>query len=165
VIKADLVVSMPKMKTHHWVGVTASMKNLYGVLPGIKYGWPKNVLHHAGIPQTVVDINAALPSLLTIVDGIECMEGDGPILGTAKHMGLVLVGRNLPAVDATMARIMGLKPEAINYLQLARQRLGPIHDGYIEQRGESWESVVSPFKVMDRDHLRNLVTDPSVLLT
>ncbi|MEM7312789.1 MAG: DUF362 domain-containing protein [Planctomycetota bacterium] len=165
VLEADLVVSMPKMKTHHWVGVTASMKNLYGVLPGIKYGWPKNVLHHAGIPQTVIDINASMPSLVTIVDGITCMEGDGPILGTAKQMGLILVGRNLPAVDATMARIMGLRPERVSYLQLAQQRLGPIHNEYIEQRGESWEPLVNPFKVMDRDHLRGLVTDPSVLLS
>ena len=61
VLEADLVVSLPKLKTHHWVGMTASMKNLYGLLPGIKYGWPKNVLHHAGIPQTVVDINASAP--------------------------------------------------------------------------------------------------------
>ena len=105
---ADLIVSMPKMKTHHWVGVTAAMKNLYGTLPGIIYGWPKNVLHHQGIPQTVVDINAALPPTLAIVDGIECMEGDGPIMGTPKRMGLILMGTNLPAVDATVARIMVL---------------------------------------------------------
>ena len=56
-VQADFVVSMPKLKTHHWVGMTASMKNFYGVLPGIKYGWPKNVLHHNGIPETVADIN------------------------------------------------------------------------------------------------------------
>ena len=58
IVEADLIVTMPKLKTHHWVGMTCSLKNLYGVLPGIKYGWPKNVLHHAGIPQTVFDINA-----------------------------------------------------------------------------------------------------------
>src|SRR5690606_26907311 len=50
VVEADLIVSMPKMKTHHWVGYTGALKNLYGVIPGIKYGWPKNVLHYAGIP-------------------------------------------------------------------------------------------------------------------
>ncbi len=129
VFEADYVVSMPKMKTHHWVGMTASMKNLYGVLPGIKYGWPKNVLHHAGIPETVVDINASLPRLLTIVDGIQCMEGDGPILGSPKHLGLVLVGNNLPAVDATMARIMGLRPDRIQYLALSDRRLGTAAGG------------------------------------
>ena len=85
---------MPKLKTHHWMGLTAAMKNLYGTLPGLIYGWPKNVLHYAGIPQTVVDINASLPPRIAIVDGIVCMEGDGPILGTPKPMGLLAIGLN-----------------------------------------------------------------------
>ncbi len=165
VVEADYVVSIPKMKTHHWVGMTASMKNLYGVLPGIKYGWPKNVLHHAGIPETVVDINASLPKLLTIVDGIQCMEGDGPILGSAKHLGLLLVGANLPAVDATMARIMGLRPERIRYLELADRQLGPIRDDAIEQRGEAWRTVASPFRILDQPHLQRLRDTHSSLVT
>lgn len=156
VVEADYVVSLPKMKTHHWVGITCGMKNLYGTLPGIKYGWPKNVLHHNGIPETVIDINASLPSLLTIVDGIECMEGDGPIMGSMKPMGLVLVGANLPAVDATAARIMGLAPERVSYLGLAADRLGPIAEERITQRGERWQELVSPFKILDQPHLRNL---------
>ena len=156
ILAADYIVSMPKLKTHHWVGMTASMKNLYGVLPGIKYGWPKNVLHHSGIPETVVDINATLPETLAIVDGIDCMEGDGPILGSCKRMGLVLVGHNLPAVDATIARIMGLVPERISYLQLAARRLGSIRERRIEHPAETWQSVVSPFKVLDQPHLRAL---------
>ena len=159
VVEADYVVSLAKMKTHHWMGVTASMKNLYGVLPGLAYGWPKNVLHHAGIPETVYDINASLPTLLAIVDGIDCMEGDGPILGSRKHMGLVVVGCNLPAVDATIARIMGLVPERIPYLALAANSLGPLDESRIEQRGEAWREVASPFKVLDRPHLRRLLND------
>ena len=51
---ADLLVSMAKMKTHHWVGATLSMKNLFGVVPGGVYGWPKNVLHWAGIDRKSV---------------------------------------------------------------------------------------------------------------
>lgn len=156
VVEADLVVSMPKMKTHHWVGVTCSMKNFYGVLPGIKYGWPKNVLHHNGIPETVADINATLPRTIAIVDGIECMEGDGPILGTSKHMGLVLVGSSLASVDATVARIMQLDPTQIQYLRLATRRLGPLEDSSITQRGEAWQSVASPFHMLDEPHLRPL---------
>lgn len=156
VIEADLVVSLPKMKTHHWVGMTGALKNLYGVLPGIKYGWPKNVLHHAGIPQTVVDINASLPKTVTIVDGILAMEGDGPILGTAKPMGLVAVGTNLTAVDATLARIMGLRPERIGYLSRAAGRLGPVRESLIDQRGERWQTVASPFRMLDFPHLQQL---------
>ncbi|MEX0610997.1 MAG: DUF362 domain-containing protein, partial [Pirellulales bacterium] len=159
IIEADYVVSMPKMKTHHWMGLTASMKNLYGVLPGLVYGWPKNVLHHAGIPETVYDINASLPKLLAIVDGIECMEGDGPILGSRKQMGLIVVRTNQPAEDATIARFMGLVPERVPYLALAGKRLGPIAESHIEQQGEAWRDVASPFKTLDQPHLRRLLID------
>ncbi len=165
VVEADLVVSMPKMKTHHWVGVTASMKNLYGVLPGIKYGWPKNVLHHAGIPQTVIDINATLPARIAIVDGIDCMEGDGPILGSKKTMGLVVVGSNLPAVDATIARMMGFDPKRIEYLSLASRKLGPLDDRKIEQRGERWQPLVDAFKILDQPHLRKMRPGKGPLVT
>ena len=96
------------MKTHHWMGVTGQHEKSLRRAARPRYGWPKNVLHHNGIPETVYDINASLPSLLAIVDGIDCMEGDGPIMGSLKPMGLVVVGTNLPAVDATVARIMGL---------------------------------------------------------
>jgi uncharacterized protein (DUF362 family) len=163
--EADFVVSMPKMKTHHWVGVTASMKNLYGTIPGCVYGWPKNVLHHAGIPETVFDINASLPRSLAIVDGILCMEGDGPIMGSAKPMGLILIGPNTAAVDATAARIMNLRPEYVSYLALAADRLGPIDEGLIQQRGENWQDLVSPFKVLNAPHLRELPKDPAVLIS
>ncbi|QDU90113.1 hypothetical protein Pla175_35130 [Pirellulimonas nuda] len=160
VLEADLIVSMPKMKTHHWVGVTCATKNLYGILPGIKYGWPKNVLHHHGIPQTVADIASSAPKTIAIVDGIDCMEGDGPILGSLKHMGLVLVGQSLPSVDATAARIMGLEPTRIEYLHLASRRLGPLDDRRIEQRGEPWRSVADPFQVLDEPHLECLRSTP-----
>lgn len=155
VLEADYVVSLPKLKTHHWVAMTAAMKNLYGVMPGIKYGWPKNVLHHAGIPESVVDINATLPRTLAIVDAIECMEGDGPIMGTSKHVGMIAVGRNLPALDATLARVMGLKPEGIQYLQLAHGRLGPIDEPSIVQRGERWQDLHDPFAMIDAPWLES----------
>ena len=165
VLQADFIVSMPKMKTHHWVGMTVSMKNLYGTIPGVVYGWPKNVLHHAGIPETVFDINASIPRSLAIVDGIMCMEGDGPIMGSPKPMGLVLVGPNCPAVDATAARIMGLRPENISYLALAADRLGPIAESRIEQCGERWQALVSPFRIINAPHLRGLPVDPGVQIS
>lgn len=157
VVEADLIVSLAKLKTHHWVGMTAALKNMYGVLPGIKYGWPKNVLHHAGIPQTVYDINATLGKTIAMVDGILCMEGDGPIMGSPKPLGLVAVGANPTAVDATLARVMGLEPTRISYLQLAAGRLGPVDQRLIVERGEHWRDLVSPFQVLDEPHLRELV--------
>ena len=93
--QADWIVSMPKLKTHHWAGVTLSMKNLFGTLPGMFYGWPKNILHVAGINESIIDINATLRPHFAIVDGIVGMEGDGPIMGTAKKSGVIIMGRNL----------------------------------------------------------------------
>lgn len=156
VAEADLIVSMPKLKTHHWAGLTVSLKNMYGVLPGVMYGWPKNVLHHAGIPETVCDINASLGKTIAIVDGILCMEGDGPIMGTPKPLGLVAIGANPTAVDATCARIMGLEPNRVGYLRLTAGRLGPIDDRLIIDRGENWHDLMTPFELLDKPHLTGL---------
>ena len=157
VVEADLIVSMPKMKTHHWVGVTASMKNLYGVIPGIRYGWPKNVLHHNGIPETVFDINASLPKTIAIVDGIDCMEGDGPIMGTLKKMGLILIGATPASVDATVCRLMDLDPNQVSYLRLASENgLGSLRESEIRQEGEPWRPLMQTFAILDKPHLTRL---------
>jgi uncharacterized protein (DUF362 family) len=147
--RADIIVSMPKMKTHHWAGVTLSMKNLFGVMPGVIYGWPKNVLHHAGIPESILDINAAVRPHLAIVDGIVAMEGDGPIMGTARPAGVLVIGTNFPAVDATTTRLMGLDPWRIAYLAASSGRLGPIAESHITQRGESLAPLVQKFKSLN----------------
>lgn len=155
-LSADWVVSMPKLKTHHWAGVTCSMKNLFGVMPGIVYGWPKNVLHYHGIPQSILDINATVRPTLAIVDGIVGMDGDGPILGPPKQVGCIIMGRNLPAVDATAVRVMGLNPDGVPYLQAASGVLGPIREAHIQQRGESIGAVWKKFSLPDWPHLRSI---------
>lgn len=147
--KADWIVSLPKMKTHHWTGVTLSMKNLFGVMPGIYYGWPKNVLHWKGIERCILDINATVRPHFAIVDGIVGMEGDGPIMGTPRKAGVLVMGRNLPAVDATSARIMGVDPHKVAYLTEASGRLGSIREFLIRQRGESIASVRTDFALME----------------
>jgi uncharacterized protein (DUF362 family) len=127
VLSADLIISVPKMKTHHWVGVTLSMKNMIGIVPGMKYGWPKNIIHWNGIEKSIVEINATIPTHYTIVDGVMGMEGDGPIMGSPKKVGALIMGDNALAVDATSARIMGLEPERISYFQTAHEnRLGTL---------------------------------------
>jgi uncharacterized protein (DUF362 family) len=155
-IRADLVVSLPKMKTHHWAGVTLSMKNLFGVMPGVAYGWPKNVLHHAGIPGSILDINEAVKPALAIVDGIVGMEGDGPIMGTPRAAGVLVMGVNLPAVDATATRLMGIDPAVVPYLAGASGRLGPIAEGHIQQRGERIDRLAQRFEIFDHPSLAYL---------
>lgn len=140
VATADLLVSLPKMKTHHWAGTTLSMKNLFGTVPGSIYGWPKNPLHVAGIGQSIVDLWSGLKPGFAIVDGIVGMEGDGPIKGDAVSMGVVVMGDQLPAVDATTARLMELDPMRIDYLRVSRAHGGTIHDARIEVTGD----VIAP---------------------
>ena len=149
VLGVDFLVSMPKMKTHHWAGVTLSLKNMFGVVPGSCYGWPKNVLHWAGIDPAILDINAAVRPDFAIVDGIVGMEGNGPIQGQSKECGTLVLGDDPVAVDATCARIMGLLPEKIDYLARAATLLGHIRPEQIEQLGESISKVCTPFAVLD----------------
>ncbi len=145
----DWIVSMAKLKTHHWAGVTLSMKNLFGTLPGLYYGWPKNVLHHAGIHESILDITATLRPQFSIIDGIIGMEGDGPIMGTPKPTGVIVMGRDLPAVDATGARLMGINPYKIPYLSRASNWLGAVNETTIKQVGESIISVQQNFELLD----------------
>jgi uncharacterized protein (DUF362 family) len=142
---ADVVISMPKMKTHHWAAATLSLKNCFGCLPGRVYGWPKNALHWAGIDQSILDIAGAVRPAYAIVDGIVGMEGNGPINGTAKKVGLLVVGDDPVAVDATSAYIMGMDPAQLPYIAEAGRFLGIADLDRIEVEGEDPASVVTPF--------------------
>ena len=148
-LSASLIVSMPKLKTHHWAGVTLSLKNMFGTVPGARYGWPKNILHWRGIENSIVDINSSLQPHFAIIDGIHGMEGDGPLLGQTVESGVILMGDNLTAVDATGARVMGMYPQKINYMQMMRQHGGTVREDKIRQIGESIAAVQRDFKVLE----------------
>jgi uncharacterized protein (DUF362 family) len=147
ILRADVVISMPKMKTHHWAGATLGMKNLYGCIPGAVYGWPKNILHWCGIPECIVDIAAALKPSFTLVDGVVAMQGDGPIHGDALQMGVLVGGADVVAVDSTCVRLMGLKPEWIPYLISSGRFLGNTDAARIAQRGEKIEGFARDFEL------------------
>lgn len=149
VLGADLLVSMPKLKTHHWAGVTLSMKNLFGIVPGAVYGWPKNVLHWAGLAGSIVDINAVLGvPRFNIIDGVVGMEGNGPIQGDARRVGALVMGVDPVAVDATGARLMSIDPWRVEYLAAVDPFLGNVADDRIEQRGEPLSRFRADFAVI-----------------
>jgi len=155
VAAADVLISLPKLKTHHWAGATLSLKNLFGTLPGICYGWPKNELHWRGIDNSIVDIALTRTPDLAVVDGIIGMEGDGPLNGTARPLGALIMGADPLAVDATCCRLMQLNPERIAYLVLAHgKKLGLLREQQIQQIGETIASVAQPFATVE--HFRGL---------
>jgi uncharacterized protein (DUF362 family) len=121
------------------------------------YGWPKNILHVRGIPQSIIDLAATIQPGLTIVDGVVAMEGDGPIMGQPRPLGLVAVGTDPVAVDATCARIIGLEPARVPYLAKAGKFLGNLASTRIDQRGEAISRFATRFQVLD--HLKPLLAD------
>jgi len=147
-LQADLIVSLAKMKTHHWAGATLSMKNFFGLVPGSIYGWPKNQLHQIGIDRSIAELHRVLPRSFAIVDGIVGMEGNGPIQGDPKPAGVLVMGSDLVSVDASCCRIMGIDPERLDYIRLTAQR-GHAQPGRIDQRGESVQSVQTTFALID----------------
>ena len=148
-LQSDFIVSMPKLKTHHWAGLTASMKNLFGTVPGAVYGWPKNILHIHGIEQSILDLNATIRPHLAILDAVTAMEGDGPIMGVPRHVGFVGVSRDLVALDATAARVIGLDPTRLGYLREAGNFLGNLEAHRIEQRAEPVARFATTFDIVD----------------
>jgi uncharacterized protein (DUF362 family) len=155
VLDADFIVSVPKVKTHHWSGVTLSMKNLFGVVPGAKYGWPKNILHWRGIQQSVVDICATVPVQFVIADGIVAMEGNGPLAGSSRHLGSVVLSDDPVAADATCARLMGFDPDRVAHIREAAKFLGNASTELIDQLANPVTAPEMPFKVVPEfDHLR-----------
>jgi uncharacterized protein (DUF362 family) len=160
VASAEVLISLPKLKTHHWAGATLSLKNLFGTLPGICYGWPKNELHWRGIDNSIVDIALTRTPELAIVDGIVGMEGDGPLNGTPKALGVLVMGDDPMAVDGTCCRLMGLDPERIGYLIMGqRKRLGLLPEHQIEQLGEAIAARAQPFATLPQ--FRTLALDRS----
>jgi uncharacterized protein (DUF362 family) len=139
---------MPKVKTHHWAGVTLSMKNMFGVVPGTKYGWPKNILHWQGIHRSILDICATVPIHFVIADGIIAMEGNGPLHGSHRLLGKIVLSDDPVAADFTCARLMGLHPERIWHLDRAARLLGNGAKDRITLLAEQLPKTVMPFSVL-----------------
>jgi len=135
------VVSAAKLKTHMATTVTLGLKNMFGLLPD-KF---KGKFHAMGISNVVVDVNAAVKPVLTVVDGFVGMEGHGPVDGDPVRMDLVVASRDVVAVDATCCRVMGFDPHKIKHVRRAFERgLGEVDD--VEVVGERIEDVMRVFK-------------------
>ncbi len=147
-LASDLIVSMPKIKTHHWAGVTLSMKNMFGIVPGMKYGWPKNLLHWHGFHESILDICATVPIDFVIADGIRAMDGDGPLLGTERQLNRIVLSDDAVAADATCARLMGFAPERITHIAEGARFLGNLATDRILMMAESVPASITPFSVL-----------------
>src|SRR2546422_9472761 len=107
VLASDFIVSIPKIKPPPRSALSPSMKNMFGIVPGCRYGWPKNVLHWAGIEESILDICATVRPNLVIADGIIAMEGDGPLNGSTKHLKMIVIADDPVTTDSMLAPALG----------------------------------------------------------
>jgi uncharacterized protein (DUF362 family)/NAD-dependent dihydropyrimidine dehydrogenase PreA subunit len=122
VLDADVVISLPKFKTHGLTVMTGAIKNSYGYLPGAQ----KAQLHKAaGSPErfheVVVEVFGLRVPDLFIVDAVVGMEGNGPASPDLREIGLILAADNGVAMDAVIATMMGLEPARLRFLQKAAE--------------------------------------------
>ena len=101
-----------------------SFHDMFGVVPGARYGWPKNLLHWKGIQESDLDLCATVPVDFVIADGIVTTEGNGPLNGSARPLGKIVVADDPVAADATCARLMGFEPARIMHICEGSKFLG-----------------------------------------
>jgi len=123
-LDADVVINLPKLKTHEMMTLTCGIKNLYGAVVGpAKAGLHLTAGHSTELfAGLLLEIFQARPVALTIVDGIVAMEGNGPNSGTPRQLGLLLAGENPVAVDTVAARLAGIPPHLLPVELEARRR-------------------------------------------
>jgi len=136
--QADVIISVPKLKTHDQTEMTCSIKKLKGLLTDKN----KKAMHQQGLFEGVIDLLAAVKPRLAVVDAIVCQEGVGPVFGKPVEMNLVLAGKDLVAVDSVCARLIGYEPrETLLTVNAAARGLGVMDPEQIEIVGERLENV------------------------
>ncbi len=143
-LEADKIINLCKWKTHTLTTMTGAVKNMFGVVPGFsKVGHHLRFTSVEAFTQMLVDIACHMKPALSIMDGILGMEGEGPgMKGTPRHIGLVLASTDCLAMDAVVAKLMGLDTESLPLLRLEGV---PAFDD-IQLRGEiSPEYVIKDF--------------------
>ena len=110
VFEADFIVSMPKIKTHHWSGVHPQHEKHVGVVLPHVMDEPKNVLHWKGIRESILDICATVPAHFAIADGVIATEGNLPLNGTPRAFGKIVIADDPVAADANAHGEWGSSP-------------------------------------------------------
>ena len=119
----DGIISFSKLKSHGMQGMTAATKNLYGVIPGtIKSETHFRHEDPMDFANLLVDLNEYVKPHLCLCDAVEIMEGNGPTMGTPRHLGLLLAGNDPYRLDRLGAALLGLRETEIPYLEAAKQR-------------------------------------------
>ena len=155
--EADAIINFCKLKTHGMMAMSCGAKNMFGTIPGtVKPEYHFRYPDPRDFARMIVDLDEYFKPRLTIVDAVECMEGNGPTGGTPRHMGALLAGEDPHKVDLVCAELIGLKREDVPTLEAALER------GLIPERAESLSVSGDPASFVIHDFQR-IVTGNSHL--
>ena len=148
----DAMIDFCKLKSHGMVGMSAAIKNLYGVIPGLLK--PETHYIYPGMElfsNMLVDINEYFKPKLTLVDAVIGMEGNGPTAGTPRYMGALLAGTDCHKVDLICAKLIGLDPMAVPTLRAAANfGLCPENADEVTVSGKVEEFMLADFQRIER---------------
>jgi uncharacterized protein (DUF362 family)/NAD-dependent dihydropyrimidine dehydrogenase PreA subunit len=142
-VKADAIISLPKLKTHGLVQFTGATKNLFGTVPGvIKASYHARFAAVERFSAMLIDILSHYEPILTVMDAVVGMEGDGPSGGDPRHIGLLLTSTDGVALDVVASTLVGMAPLSVPPIAAAVRRglvTGKVEDIGVE--GNSLDAV------------------------
>lgn len=160
--EADVVITLPKLKTHAMMYYTGAVKNQFGCIPGSqKAEWHTKLPDAVNFGKMLLDLNAVVKTSFAIIDGIVAMEGNGPRNGTPKKMDTIIMGKCLTAVDSTAVRLIGYDNVlAVPFLKVAHDtKWGAVMPEEIEVLGEKVENMkCKDFKLSRNAKVINFLT-------
>jgi uncharacterized protein (DUF362 family) len=140
-LEADVIITLPVLKTHALTYFTGALKNQWGCVP--QYD---RILLHKWIDPMLSSLQQLLRPRLALMDGIICMEGRGPTNGKPRRLDVLLASRDPVALDATAMRLVGLDPQRARHLVIAAERkVGAFEPNDIEVDGD-WEKHRTRFE-------------------
>ncbi len=148
-LEADYIINCAKLKTHALMTMTAAVKNMFGSIPGIKkaeYHCLKSTIEP--FTKMLLDLHETVKPNLNFVDAIDCMEGNGPSGGQARHMGYTLASRCAYSLDEVCAELMNINPAVVRTIHWARRR-GWVDPEHIEKTGDPLVPTEPPFALPD----------------
>ncbi|MCK5155664.1 MAG: DUF362 domain-containing protein [Spirochaetales bacterium] len=119
----DMVISLPKMKTHQLMYMTGAVKNLFGLIPSLlKSPYHMRCPDRKSFAEMLLDIYQTVTPVFSLMDAVTAMEGPGPNSGNPRHMGLILASTEALSLDFTASHIMGYDPKMIPHIKQAIKR-------------------------------------------
>ncbi|MEE3362354.1 MAG: DUF362 domain-containing protein [Anaerovoracaceae bacterium] len=142
VTQADVIITVPVMKTHDQCEITLGMKNMKGVMPDSS----KKMFHRRGLIERVIELNRIIKPSLELADGTYCAEGMGPVFGDTKKKDLIIMSKDIVACESVCGMIMGFRPDEVPVTAAAAEAgLGTDDLSEIDVAGEKTEDVAERF--------------------